>query len=130
MILDIDHFKAVNDTHGHDVGDEILKAFAGRVKQLIRQSDLLCRLGGEEFIVVMPETSTPVAAIVAERIREAIAATPFPVQTGNNVLPITVSIGLAERGGDLGASEMMKKADQALYQSKSLGRNRVTAAAA
>ena len=130
MILDIDHFKNVNDTHGHDVGDEVLQAFATRVKTFIRSSDLLCRLGGEEFIVVMPETTSSVAAAIAERIRSAVASTPFPIEKGANALSVTVSIGITERGGDLGAGAMLKRADQALYQSKSLGRNRVTAHAA
>lgn len=130
MILDIDHFKAVNDTHGHDVGDEILKAFAGRIRLSLRNSDLLCRLGGEEFIVVMPDTPSSVAAAVAERIRTAVAAAAFPVERGSRHLSVTVSIGVAERGSDLGAGAVMKRADQALYQSKSEGRNRVTAAAA
>lgn len=130
MILDIDHFKAVNDTYGHDAGDEILKAFALRVKQLIRNSDLLCRLGGEEFIVVMPDTTSTVAATIAERIRQAISAAPFPIETGCQMLSITVSIGISERSRDTNAGTIMKRADQALYQSKSLGRNRVTADAA
>ena len=130
MILDIDHFKGVNDTHGHDVGDEVLQAFATRVKGFIRGSDLLCRLGGEEFIVVMPETPSSVAATIAERIRAAVASTAFPIEKGEKQLSVTVSIGIAERGGDLGAGAVLKRADQALYQSKSLGRNRVTAHAA
>lgn len=130
MILDIDHFKVVNDTHGHDAGDDVLKGFAARVKNLIRGTDILCRLGGEEFIVVMPDTTSSVAATVAERIRQAVAAASFPLEKGDGMLDVTVSIGIAERGADLGAGALMKRADQALYQSKSLGRNRVTADAA
>ena len=130
MILDIDHFKLVNDTHGHDAGDEILKAFALRVKTLIRDADLFCRLGGEEFIIVMPDSTSGIATAVAERIRKAVSAEPFVIDASGKQLSITVSIGLAERGSDLSPSIVMKRADQALYRSKSNGRNRVCADAA
>ncbi len=79
MILDIDHFKAVNDTHGHGAGDEILKGFSGRVRKAVRTADLVCRLGGEEFVVVMPDTPIAVATRIAERIRTAIEAEAFPL---------------------------------------------------
>ena len=128
MILDIDHFKAVNDTYGHDVGDVILKGVADRIKTHIRGSDLLCRIGGEEFIVVMPDSSLVAAAPVAERIRHAISSAPFAVAQWT--LPITVSIGLAERGVDFDSAAVMKRADVALYRSKTAGRNRVCADAA
>ena len=130
MILDIDHFKSVNDTYGHDVGDEILRAFAARVRTLIRDADLFCRLGGEEFIIVMPDVTGPVATIVAERIRAAVYTEPFAIESGAGVLPITVSIGLSERGTDLDPSLIMKRADRALYKSKHGGRNQVCADAA
>ena len=128
MILDIDHFKSVNDTYGHDIGDEILRAFAGRIKSHIRGSDLLCRLGGEEFIVVMPDSSLSAAAPVAERIRQSVSGAPFVV--GQWTLPITVSIGMAERGSETDSAAVMKRADKALYRSKIAGRNRVCADAA
>jgi two-component system cell cycle response regulator len=127
MVLDIDFFKKVNDTHGHDVGDEILKAFAARVKRVVRGADLLCRFGGEEFVIVMPETKLAIAKRVAERVRAAVAAAPFPVQGGAQSLPITVSIGVAESHGDGAPEALFKRADQALYLAKSSGRNRVTA---
>jgi two-component system, cell cycle response regulator len=79
MILDIDHFKAVNDTHGHNAGDEILKSFSSRIRKAARTADLVCRLGGEEFVVVMPDTSLVVATRIAERIRSAIEAESFPL---------------------------------------------------
>ena len=130
MILDIDHFKAVNDTFGHDAGDEVLRTFALRVKAAVRTVDLLCRLGGEEFIIVMPETSIDVAAKVGERIRESVNATMFPIEKGTRHIPITVSIGIADRRHDREADILLKRADKALYRSKNDGRNRVSADAA
>ena len=130
MILDIDHFKSVNDTHGHQAGDEILKAFAGRVRSVVRRVDLVCRLGGEEFIVVMPDTDIVSAARAAERVREIVGGSPFPITAGGPAIPVTVSIGIADRRGGRDVERLMKRADLALYQSKSLGRNRVCADAA
>ena len=129
MILDIDHFKAVNDTFGHNAGDDILKAFAARVKAAIRGADVFCRLGGEEFIIVMPDTSIAVAGKVAERVRQAVGGTVFSVGDGREI-PVTVSIGISERRNGREVDAMMKRADHALYQSKTLGRNRVSADAA
>ena len=130
MILDIDHFKSVNDTYGHDAGDEVLRVFAERVKTVIRGVDVLCRLGGEEFIIVMPDTGIDVAGRVAERVRQSVAETSFCVDKGERQIPVTVSIGLAERRNGREADSMMKRADRALYRSKALGRNRVSADAA
>jgi two-component system, cell cycle response regulator len=131
MILDIDHFKSVNDTYGHDAGDEVLKVFSQRIKRVLRGADLVCRLGGEEFVVVMPETPLNVAARVAERVRAAVEGQQFPIDPGaTRTIPVTASIGLAERGADANADALLRRADKALYASKSAGRNRVTAAAA
>ena len=130
MILDIDHFKAVNDTYGHDAGDDVLKAFAERVKTVIRGVDVLCRLGGEEFIIVMPDTSLDVAGRVAERVRQTVGGAMFAIDKGERHIAVTVSIGLAERRNGREADSMMKRADRALYRSKALGRNRVSADAA
>ena len=130
MILDIDHFKAVNDTFGHTAGDDVLKVFALRIKAVIRGVDLLCRLGGEEFIVVMPDTGLDVAARVAERIRLAIDVAPIPIEKGAREVPVTVSIGIAERRLDKEAEVILQRADRALYRSKHDGRNRVSADAA
>lgn len=130
MVLDIDFFKAVNDTHGHDAGDEVLKSFAARTRKVIRASDLLCRLGGEEFVVVMPDTPSDVATRIAERIRAAVEKDPFTVHPDRPAIPVTVSIGLAERGNETVADHIFRNADRALYRSKATGRNRVTADAA
>ena len=130
MILDIDHFKLVNDGYGHDVGDEVLKSFAQRVKNVIRQADLMCRLGGEEFVVVMPDTALDIAAKVAERVRAHVEGALFPIERGERAIPVTVSIGIAESGRDAAPDSLFKRADRALYRSKNDGRNRVTSAAA
>ncbi len=127
MILDIDHFKRVNDTYGHDVGDEVLKGFAARVKRAVRTADLMCRFGGEEFVIVMPDTKLSIAKLVAERVRAAVAAAPFLIEKGARSLPITVSIGVGESHGGENSDLLFKRADKALYLSKTSGRNRVTA---
>ena len=125
MILDIDHFKAVNDTYGHGAGDEVLKGFAARVKKVIRGADLLARLGGEEFIVVMPDTPPEAAQRVAERVRHVVEAQPFPIDGGARSIRVTVSIGVAERRDETAATPIIARADQALYRAKHDGRNRV-----
>jgi two-component system cell cycle response regulator len=130
LIFDIDHFKSVNDTYGHDCGDEVLKGFADRLRGVIRGGDLLCRLGGEEFVIVMPNSSLEVATKVAERTRSAIQEEPFVIDNAGRTIPITVSIGVAGRGADNDADSLYRRADRALYRSKSEGRNRVTADAA
>jgi two-component system, cell cycle response regulator len=130
LIFDIDHFKSVNDTYGHDCGDEVLKGFADRLRGVIRGGDLLCRLGGEEFVIVMPNSSVEVATKVAERTRSAIQEEPFVIDNARRTIPITVSIGVAGRGADNDADSLYRRADRALYRSKAEGRNRVTADAA
>jgi two-component system cell cycle response regulator len=130
MILDIDHFKSVNDTYGHDAGDAVLKNFAGRVKRVVRQADLVCRLGGEEFVVVMPDTTLAVAAVIAERVRAAVQGEQFLIDDSERSIPVTVSAGLAESVGEANPDALFKRADKALYRSKNSGRNRVTADAA
>jgi two-component system cell cycle response regulator len=131
MILDIDHFKAINDTYGHDGGDDVLREFAVRLKKSIRGIDLACRYGGEEFVLVMPETSLDVARIVAERLRRGIAGESFSIGKGGKRIDVTISIGLAtlETKGEP-IVDVLKRADVALYKAKSEGRNRVVAAAA
>lgn len=129
MLLDIDHFKRVNDTHGHEAGDAVLRGFSARVKSTIRGADLLARMGGEEFVVAMPDTTVEVAWKVAERLREAVAATPFAVRD-DLTIPITVSVGVATREEGADADDLLRRADRALYRSKSDGRNRVSLEAA
>jgi two-component system cell cycle response regulator len=130
MILDIDHFKRVNDTYGHDCGDEVLKSFADRLRGIIRGGDLLCRLGGEEFVIVMPGVNVHAAARIAERARLAIQQEQFVIGPAGRMIPVTVSIGLAERDAEGDAGSLYRRADQALYRAKAEGRNRVSADAA
>jgi two-component system cell cycle response regulator len=130
-MLDIDRFKLVNDTYGHDAGDEVLREFARRVKDATRIVDVVARLGGEEIVVVLPETGLRAAAAVAERIRSRVQSEPFVIQAGALNIPVTVSIGVASRrAGDQSPAQMMKRADEAVYRAKGDGRNRVIAAAA
>ena len=130
LMMDIDHFKAVNDTHGHNVGDEVLREFAERIAQGVRGIDLAARYGGEEFVVVMPETGVEDAALVAERLRQSIADRPFQVSTDEGRLAVTVSIGLADTGLESAndTRSLLGKADEALYAAKNQGRNRVVVA--
>jgi two-component system cell cycle response regulator len=130
LILDIDYFKSINDTHGHDAGDDVLQDFAIRIRKSIRGIDLACRYGGEEFVVVMPETDMAVATMVAERLRRRIAGEPFPIQKGAKTIDVTISIGIAALGPDDNAAAVIKRADQALYRAKRDGRNRVVPDAA
>jgi two-component system cell cycle response regulator len=130
LILDIDYFKAINDTHGHDAGDDVLREFAIRIRKSIRGIDLACRYGGEEFVVVMPETDLAVATMVAERLRRRIATEPFPIQQGARMIEVTISIGISALGADDNAANILKRADQALYRAKRDGRNRVVPDAA
>ncbi|MBA67599.1 MAG: PleD family two-component system response regulator [Rhizobiales bacterium] len=131
IIADIDHFKAVNDTHGHEGGDDILKDFAQRVRGAVRGADLACRFGGEEFVIVMPDTPDDIAAQVAERLREAVAGQAFRIAATGQDVNITTSIGIASlEAGDSDAAGMLRRADKALYAAKDGGRNRVVSQAA
>jgi two-component system cell cycle response regulator len=130
LVLDIDYFKAVNDTHGHDAGDDVLREFSVRIKKSIRGIDLACRYGGEEFVVVMPETDLAVATMVAERLRRRIATEPFPIQNGSSAIEVTISVGISALTKDDNAAKLLKRADAALYRAKRDGRNRVVPDAA
>jgi len=125
-IFDIDHFKRINDTHGHAVGDAVIRRVAQRAKAALREEDMLGRIGGEEFVCVLQRASAQAAEIVAERVRKA-------VETGNTAdldLPdATVSIGLAVFNGEPDVEELLHRADQALYAAKRDGRNRLRSAA-
>lgn len=131
LITDIDRFKLVNDTYGHDAGDEVLKEFAARIRSTVRGADLACRYGGEEFVVVMPDTPPEVAAAVAERLRAAVETVPVTLREAGAALSITASFGISSRLETIETPEqLMKQADLALYEAKKAGRNRVVAAAA
>jgi two-component system cell cycle response regulator len=130
MLFDIDHFKRVNDTHGHDAGDDVLRELAARTKHSVRSVDLAARWGGEEFVVVMPETDLANAAAVAERLRLAVANEPFSVKASGAKLGVTISIGVAAAiAGCDHRDRLLKRADDALYSAKSAGRNRVITSA-
>jgi two-component system cell cycle response regulator len=131
IVADIDYFKRINDTYGHDVGDEVIKEFAARLATNFRPVDIACRYGGEEFVVVMPGTRGDYACLVAERLRRHVAGSPFPIRGGADRIEVTVSIGVAvSEGGPDTAERLLKRADEALYKAKQSGRNRVMAAAA
>jgi len=131
LILDIDYFKAVNDQHGHDIGDEVLREFASRISANVRGIDLACRYGGEEFVVVMPDTDMALAFSIAERLRKSIETTPIAISRAPGKLGITISIGIAATIGTGDNTEaLLHRADQALYSAKRSGRNRVVTAAA
>lgn len=125
MILDLDHFKQINDTHGHDVGDVVLREVAGCLRELTRYHDVVARLGGEEFAVVAPNMDAAALARFAERIRKAVAG--MVVVSGNVRLRITTSVGLASWDGEEDADSLYRRADKQLYEAKRLGRNRVSA---
>ena len=131
VIADIDHFKAVNDTYGHDAGDEVIKEVAARLRQNIRPTDIPCRMGGEEFLIIMPETPPDAACSAAERIRRSIASERFSIEGGRKAIDVTLSAGVSFASGpDDTIAELTKRADKALYQAKSSGRNRVESIAA
>ncbi len=131
MIADIDRFKSINDRWGHDAGDAVLREFAARLRRNLRGIDLVCRYGGEEFVIVMPETELTLAERVAERVRIQIADVPFPVADCRETISVTTSLGVAamKAVGD-SVEALMKRADIALYEAKARGRNRVVAPAA
>lgn len=125
LILDLDHFKAVNDTHGHDVGDQVLRAVANCLRDFTRYHDVAARLGGEEFAVVAPNMDEQSLAKLAERIRTAISQ--LSVTSGNITLRVTTSIGLAVWDRKESAEDFFRRADRMLYEAKRMGRNRVCA---
>lgn len=124
LMLDIDHFKKVNDTYGHAVGDEVLKTFAFRLHDNLRSFDLVARLGGEEFVVVMPDTTEELAFFVAERLRRSIGEKPFRCKTPEGQLTVTTSIGGAFiEPGEHTVEDILSRADKMLYDAKENGRN-------
>lgn len=125
IVLDIDHFKRVNDSHGHEVGDQALRQLAELMRRCCREGDLLCRTGGEEFLMMLPGASLEVAAVVAERLRVTVQDTPL-----EPVGAVTISLGVARWDGEAGSEpvETLSEADRALYRAKQEGRNRVVIA--
>jgi two-component system cell cycle response regulator len=125
LLCDIDHFKKVNDIHGHAAGDDVLREFGRRLRENIRPTDLACRYGGEEFVVIMPDTNQALAQATGERLRQIIAADLFAINRGDE-LKVTMSGGvstIAPPGDTIDA--LLKRADDALYRAKSAGRNRI-----
>jgi two-component system, cell cycle response regulator len=132
MVLDLDHFKAVNDRWGHAAGDAVLVEVARRLAANLRAGDFVARIGGEEFLVVLPATDLVDARSIAERLRQAVREKPFALPQGG-MLTVTASIGLALsdcllRDPEQPVAELIDRADQALMTAKSAGRNRVTLA--
>ncbi len=125
MIIDLDHFKKINDTHGHDVGDHVLREVSACLQGLTRYHDVVARLGGEEFAIVAPNMGDEALVGFSERLRHAIAS--LPIHNGNAVLRVTASIGVAVWNGKETADEFYRRADGRLYQAKRTGRNRVSA---
>jgi two-component system cell cycle response regulator len=129
-IIDIDYFKAVNDTHGHPAGDQVLRELAGRLEASVRATDMAARYGGEEFVLVMTETDMETAQAVTARVCRDIEASPFAGSMIQNGLTVTGSIGVATTNGHAETSvELLKRADDALYEAKRGGRNQVVVAA-
>jgi diguanylate cyclase (GGDEF)-like protein len=124
-LLDLDNFKRINDTRGHHTGDEVLRRVASRLLSTVRGDDAICRLGGDEFLVIMADTDASIASRVAERIRHAITDSPVPTRDG--AVPVSVSVGCTVRQPReaTAVDALLERADQALMESKSAGRNRV-----
>ena len=124
VVFDIDHFKKINDTYGHPAGDAVLKTLCDVVKGLVRETDVFCRVGGEEFTILLPNTNLKTAQGAAELVRGAIEMTDFTFE--DNTIPVTVSLGVAEYASPSeGASELYKRTDSNLYTAKRSGRNQV-----
>ena len=132
MMLDIDHFKAINDTYGHAAGDRVLIQIADRLRENLRAIDLVTRVGGEEFLVAMPRTSVRQAKLAADRLRRMVNNTPFALGTSCPPINVTISVGVAVSNDDVmvktAVAELCDCADQALYAAKSAGRNQVAMA--
>jgi diguanylate cyclase (GGDEF)-like protein len=122
-MLDADHFKNVNDSYGHQTGDEVLRTISERCRKILRSNDVFGRYGGEEFVIVFPETKLEEAGAIAERLRAAVADD--PIQVGDKALGVTVSIGLAAHAPGQDLDKLFQRADAALYTAKQDGRNLV-----
>jgi two-component system, cell cycle response regulator len=124
LMLDVDHFKRVNDTHGHDAGDAVLRGIAVVLMKIARKSDFVSRWGGEEFVVALAQTAEGGGRVAAERVRRAVAETPFTLPNGETI-HATASVGLASATAQINLDELIARADRALYTAKARGRNRV-----
>jgi len=130
LLIDIDHFKSINDRFGHLAGDDVLSEFASRLKRAVRGIDLAGRFGGEEFVVAMPDTDASTAYVVAERLRSRISDEPFRVAGQLDPITVTISVGVGSVSSECGeVNELIAAADTALYEAKRTGRNRVSSAA-
>jgi diguanylate cyclase (GGDEF)-like protein len=128
LMFDIDHFKAINDTYGHAAGDRVLREAAGVLASVTRRGETLCRIGGEEFLVLCPHAAAAEAAIGAERMRAGVENA--PIKVGDREVRVTISLGVAERKADMThPDDLLRAADDALYAAKAAGRNRVATAA-
>jgi diguanylate cyclase (GGDEF)-like protein len=124
ILFDVDHFKRINDLHGHPVGDAVLRELAARLTATFREVDVVARVGGEEFAVLLPSTDLTAAALAAERLRMAVESQ--PIEVNGSCVACTVSGGVATMGDDVADLDMLiKRADQTLYAAKAAGRNRI-----
>jgi two-component system cell cycle response regulator len=130
LVIDIDRFKSINDTYGHDAGDRVLTEFSRRMREVTRKADLVCRVGGEEFVIVLPDTTLKKAGLVAERLRECVGGEPYAIRPQEAPLKVTASIGLSQLRKGEQVSDLIKRADAAMLAAKNSGRNRVKAEAA
>ena len=126
LMMDVDHFKTINDTYGHEVGDAVLSRLAEVLRETLRQVDVIGRVGGDEFAVLQPETNIDHAVTTAERLRNCVQNTTVKL-SGGELLGFTVSIGVvARKSENMGLQELLSQADKALYKAKRSGRNRVS----
>ncbi len=125
LMLDVDHFKRFNESYGHAAGDHVLATVASVILRSVRPTDLVARYGGEEMVVLLPDTPESGARTAGERVRSEIAATPLTLADGRALPPVTVSIGVAELGAGMEGGALLRQADAALYRAKAAGRNRV-----
>jgi two-component system cell cycle response regulator len=128
LYMDLDHFKSVNDKHGHAVGDAVLRMFADRVRKAVRRVDVLVRRGGEEFVLIMPATGATQAHATGHRIQQTLHSEPFEIENGSLRIKQTVSIGVATWDKRETPEQLERRADEAMYEAKRLGRDRVVVA--
>ncbi len=124
-LADIDHFKKINDTHGHGAGDDVLREVARRLHAVLRSYDAIGRYGGEEFLIVLPNCESITAVDVVERARQAVGAEPINIDAGGVKLNVSISAGVSWDCGPVDVSALIQTADAALYRAKDAGRNRV-----